>query len=200
MNHRFDVEFYDEYYARNVYQDPTMHTHAFLHQHVLLEYLDKDEKFVDLGCGDGAFIIYAITQGYSPVLGIDFSATALRQALHHVMLLGFRGYKRVGFIQEDLLKFPFGSDHPITKTIPPDATFTALEVLEHLPDDGDLILLNRLKETGQRIIFSVPSVDSEAHARFFKSKAEVQLRYKPSRVIEFSYQNIIYFIGIVDKR
>jgi len=180
MNHRLDKEFYDEYYSRfKVPQSVTACNHYKLYLEVL-KYLRPDERFVDLGCGDGTFIELAESVGYSPISGVDScqTATALarkRKVKSLIMDLEYRG---------------IGCD-----------TFTVLETLEHLPNDLDLMLLFMLRESGKRIVFTVPDFDSVGHARYFEVMEQVERRYNPDKITEFcGVKKLKYYICEMDPK
>ncbi len=185
MDHRLDKEFYEEFYGR--FKEPqtvTSCNHYKLYLEVL-KYLRPDERFVDLGCGDGAFIELAESMGFSPMSGVDscHNATALArkrqvQALimdYDIMDLEYRG---------------IGCD-----------TFTVLETFEHLQNDLDLMLLFMLRESGKRIVFTVPNFDSVGHARYFEVLEQVERRYNPDKITEYcGIKRLKYYICEMDPK
>ena len=117
-------------------------------------------RIIDAGCGPGQFASFLLPRrpklGY---LGIDFSKVAVAQA--RVRCPSAR------FLNADLLAGTLLADEPYD-------IFLALEVLEHIEHDRELLSKVR---SGARVIVSVPDFDSFGHVRFFRSKEEVADRF-----------------------
>jgi len=119
---------------------------------------------VDLGCGTGRLASLLIPSSRS-YLGLDFSSVLLQEA--RIYNEGAR-HRIVEFRQGDVreVKLPWAD------------VYVATELLEHLPDQDDLLLLWRLAGREARIVVSVPSFDSASHVRTFPDEASVRERYE----------------------
>lgn len=104
---------------------------------------EKNDKILDLGCGDG-FFLYLLSQlGNFDLTGIDSDAKAIVNAKKQV------GKRTVAYVVGDIYRLPFKND-----------TFTKIilsEVLEHLPDDEKgLLEIKRVLKKGGIICATVP--------------------------------------------
>jgi trans-aconitate methyltransferase len=127
---------------------------------------------IDLGCGYGNFAKVLKNQGYGFdfYLGIDVSDVAIKCAE------GWNpGFK---FVQADLL-----NPKSTRKYFNPLATYIALEVLEHIPDD---LAVLKILPVGSRVILSVPNFDAGSHVRFFHNEKQARARYSQIMRIETS--------------
>jgi SAM-dependent methyltransferase len=118
------------------------------------------QRVLDIGCGPGQFAEYLLKQ--IPDIhyqGVDFSQTAIETARLRCPTAQF--YVK-DLMQEEALK-EFKAD-----------AFVMLEVLEHI--EKDLELIARIP-IGQKVIFSVPNMDSFGHVRFFVDCAAISNRY-----------------------
>lgn len=138
---------------------------------------------VDLGCGTGRFLAcVAQTSHRGHRHGVDFSPAAVEEA---------RSYNQRGtFEVADLREWQ--PDGP--------ATFTCIEVLEHLADDLDVVA--RVPE-GCQFIFSVPSYLSASHVRSFPSLRDVFERYgslvelRRWSLVKFTDTNVVHVMDSV---
>lgn len=112
---------------------------------LLVQELDpqKNDKILDVGCGDG-FYLYLLSQlGNFDLTGIDSDAKAIANAKKQV------GKRTVTYVVGDIYHMPFV-----------DGTFTKIvlsEVLEHLPDDRKgLLEIKRVLKKGGIICATVP--------------------------------------------
>jgi len=140
-----------------------------------ISYLPKPEDcstVVDLGCGTGNLATVFLEPGYTKYLGIDFSPPTIQYARERV--------PGVPFIVGDL------RDKEIQTIFPWHRIFIALETLEHIENDLDII---RSIPCGSLVIFSVPNFDGPFHVRHFKSMSEVFERY--ATLLDFKENKVI---------
>jgi len=126
----------------------------------------KCPEIIDLGCGVGFFAKIVHQKGYKNYTGIDFSEDMLKHARKNA--------PKYNFMQLDL-----NGDLNILKE---NTLFTAVEVLEHLKNDCEVI---KKLPRGSTIIGSVPSAYSTAHVRVFTCSDDVSTRY--SDIIDFDF-------------
>lgn len=138
---------------------------------------------VDLGCGTGRFLALVYrTSNRGRLHGVDFSPAAIDEARRY--------FKRATFEVADLREWTTDSD----------ATFTCIEVLEHLADDLEVVA--RVPE-GAQFIFSVPSYMSASHVRCFPSLRGVFERFgalvdiRRWSLIRFSDTNVVHVVDSV---
>jgi 2-polyprenyl-3-methyl-5-hydroxy-6-metoxy-1,4-benzoquinol methylase len=112
---------------------------------------------IELGCGTGQFTQMFNDNLNLPYIGIDFSDEAISQAQLR--------NPSMKFVCDDIRSIDMSQYD----------TIIAFEVLEHIEDD--LNILESLKSK-QKIVFSVPNYMSRLHYRCFKSKDEINTRYK----------------------
>jgi glycosyltransferase involved in cell wall biosynthesis len=119
----------------------------------LLARLPRDLPVLEVGYGAGAMLEELAAQGFGPVVGIDFSASAARLA--HKRLARFPAASR-----PRLLRATLDALDPARARF---GAILAFEVLEHVQDDrGLLAQAFRLLQPGGRMLISVP-----AHQRRF---------------------------------
>jgi SAM-dependent methyltransferase len=142
-------------------------------------WIPTSANVVDLGCGTGRFLAcVGRTSHRGRRHGVDFSPAAIKEA---------RRYARATFEVADLREWR--PDEP--------ATFTCIEVLEHLADDLDLVA--RIP-TGSQFIFSVPSYLSASHVRCFPSLRDVFGRFghlveiRRWSLIRFTETNVVHVL------
>jgi ubiquinone/menaquinone biosynthesis C-methylase UbiE len=103
----------------------------------------KNDKFLDVGCGDGYYSYLLSQLGTFNITGIDSDSNALKNAKKQVQS------KSVKFVNGDVTKMPFKTN-----------SFSKLvcsEVLEHLPDDlKGLKEMNRVIKKGGTLCITVP--------------------------------------------
>jgi len=125
----------------------------------VIKEINKNEFVADFGCGSGQFANLLLQFGYHFSYGIDFSNNAIKIAkkLNHndKFYTGNLLDKEVfGFGQYDVA--------------------VLLETLEHITNDLEVLsyIPSRTK-----VIFSVPTFDSDGHVRYFNNVDEVINRY-----------------------
>jgi len=160
----------------------------------LRNYLKKNAKTLDAGCGTGGTIVYLKKNGFKNITGIDTSSYALKLARKRNL-----NNVKIGSVN----KIPFA-----------DKTFDAvicLDVLYHrgvsrkialkeffrvLKNDGILYLqepsYNWLKSTHDQMI--------ETKHRFDKNEIENLLKSAEFEIVKISHFNIIFFLPILAKR
>ncbi|MDI6616663.1 MAG: class I SAM-dependent methyltransferase [Syntrophaceae bacterium] len=118
------------------------------------------EHVIDVGCGDGRFCFFA--KDYLRVEGLDISKRALEWARMFNPEVAFHN-KRI----EDLnLQGEFDGA-------------VALEVLEHIPDDGMPAFIKGIRSVvtdDAVVIFTVPSVRKPLEEKHFRHYTEMTLR------------------------
>lgn len=155
--------YYDAIYAQSkTYQTAGEHSAYLPVWEKVVETLKREgvRRVLDIGCGPGQFAEYLIQK--IPSLhyqGVDYSETAIEKARVRCPMAEFH---ILDLMQDDALK-EFEAD-----------VFIILEVLEHI--ENDLELIARIP-AGQKVVFSVPNIDSFAHVRFFRDGAAILKRY-----------------------
>ena len=155
--------YYDTIYAQSEkYQADPEHSAYLPVWEKVVGILKQDgvKQVLDIGCGPGQFAEYLIKNipgiNYT---GVDYSQTAIETGRLRCPTAQF--YVK-DLMQEGALE-EFQAD-----------VFIILEVLEHI--NQDLELIARIPG-GQKVIFSVPNMDSFGHVRFFKDTQAVLKRY-----------------------
>jgi 2-polyprenyl-3-methyl-5-hydroxy-6-metoxy-1,4-benzoquinol methylase len=113
----------------------------------------QEKRVLDVGCGNGDFLISCCLLGAKETVGIDFVAEVVKGALKNVNNSGFE--KKINVVQADALKIPF-----------PDNSFDVVMsfgLLEHFEKQSELIFEKKrvLKKNGFLIVlvpnfFSIP--------------------------------------------
>ena len=114
---------------------------------------------LEIGCGAGQFARLLHDKRIEDYIGIDFSKEAIGIAQSFCPTYTFL---LLGVCETDAL---LALDYQ---------TVVALEVVEHLPEDVEL--LRRIRP-GTRVLASVPSFPSISHIRYFSGCGEVACRY-----------------------
>jgi SAM-dependent methyltransferase len=117
------------------------------------------DSVFEIGCGTGQLARLLWDQGQRHYVGIDFSPEAVRIARQRNPAIDFR-------VDDARTTSLFGELAA--------AVVIATEVLEHVPDDLDL--LTRIP-CGTRILATVPDFPFPGHLRYFPSVASVHGRY-----------------------
>jgi len=103
----------------------------------------KDDKILDIGCGDGFYLYLLSRLGNFNLTGIDNDREAIEKAKKQI------SPKKARFVLEDIYHMPF-RDGEFTKIV-------CSEVLEHLPDDmRGLLEIRRVLKKGGTIFVTVP--------------------------------------------
>lgn len=156
---------YDEQYEEGghagVYKLPYRQSPYYpLYRAVLEELLARRATCVlEVGCGNGCFGQMVLEKTDIEYLGFDFSRVAVEMA---VARTNRPEAFRVGDARSPE-SYAAGHEYLV-----------CTEVLEHIPDDLEVI---RLWRSGVSCICSVPNFDSRYHVRHFRSEKEVRRRY-----------------------
>lgn len=158
-------------------------------------WIPTSSPVVDLGCGTGRFLAQlASTSHYAALEGVDFSPLAVAEARSYLLTVfedEMAYHHRVTLRVCDLRTWG------PTENGAGRATYTCLEVLEHLEDD--LALVRRVP-TGHQFVFSVPNYLSASHVRCFPTLADVFGRYGPLlaltrwSLVDFGGGNIVHVL------
>jgi SAM-dependent methyltransferase len=143
-------------------------------------------RILDVGCGTGYNVEYMNANGYPDVHGLDMAPEALSFCLS-------RGLNKV--VAGDLTDLPFANESY--------EMVTALDILEHLDDDGKGLreLLRILKPGGILILF-VPAFqflwslqDEVSHhcRRYTVNELGRKIRYTGFEITKISYANSLLF-------
>jgi SAM-dependent methyltransferase len=174
------ASYYDDLYPfKASYNDHYKNSHYFV-QWVQVEFIlreFKQKKILDVGCGTGQFAQFLKDEGYSDYTGVDFSEKAIEIAKTKSDFHFFVG----NALDPDLFK-------------PAYDIVMALEVLEHM--DNDLDLIKNIPED-TFCLFSIPNFDDPGHVRWFRSEYQVRKRYFKHIDIERIYfiKDIYIFYG-----
>ena len=132
----------------------------------LVAMIEPHEEVVDLGCGTGRFIeLLRRSNHYAKTIGVDWSSSALEEASGYV---SGNGLHDPSWRLEDLADWQADAERA------GNTVFVCSEVLEHLPEDIDLV---RRIPPGHRFLFTVPNFESESHLRIFPDVGDVWRRY-----------------------
>ena len=173
MGEQKSSEYYDRAFSEDKkYQGSYRNLLHFPVMQIALSYIKelRNPYILELGCGTGQFAQLLWEHGFREYMGIDFSPKAIEIA---------RSLSPQVFEVNDCTSYNPPEEFDCVVT---------LEVLEHIEDDLHTLSCIR---NGMSVIFSVPRFDDPAHVRFFKSKDEVQERYKKLIKIDdlMKYQN-----------
>lgn len=161
---------FDKIYSKKEgeYSKPPEKSVYYLAWKQAIDWIQKSDRAVELGCGVGQFADLAFRSGVRYIEGLDISREAIKRA------------SKIGlnFTQTDITKIKF-----------PDAdVYFCFETLEHIEDDLQVIKALPSEAT---FIFSVPDFIVEDHKRCFKNIDEIKLRYLNLDIRKWS----IYKVG-----
>ena len=167
------AEWYDEVYRTDAgYQQPPELSPWRPLWDAIIERIPPSARILELGCGPGHMAeLLSRTQVVQWYLGADFSTEAIRQARarrlpiqphYSFHVLDLRGQAALDFV---------GTYR--------ESVVIACEVLEHLPEPADRRLVEAIvKAPSEQIIITLPTKDSESHARYFATERMVRARYE----------------------
>jgi len=118
-------------------------------------------RVVDLGCGEGAFLLALMERGNQDVLGIESNAELVKLAES----------LNVPVIQKDLLQFLRERKVEI-------ATYLYIDVIEHVPFEYNIELL-RIIPVGSRLIIQTPNTESLLGHQFYLNVPSHLAPYSP---------------------
>jgi len=147
---------------------------------VALKLLDKGDRLLDIGCGDGTLGYFAKNK-YKEVYGVDISEEALKIAEKRGIIV-----EKVNLNEE---KLPFENEYF-------DAV-TCLDVIEHVFEPRDLIKeINRVLKRGGILIISTPNIRHWRHlfslivkGRFPKTSCDTE-HWDGGHLHYFTYKDI----------
>jgi SAM-dependent methyltransferase len=116
---------------------------------------------VDLGCGEGAFLLALIETGKKDVLGVESNEELANLAESFA----------VPVARKDILQY-------FREMKPQVATYVYIDVIEHLPFDLNVELLN-LVPLGSRLILQTPNTESFLGHQFYFNVPSHVAPYSP---------------------
>lgn len=122
----------------------------------------RGQKILDAGCGDGAFLNYLYSLGYTRLTGYDFDEKAISFAKALC--------PNVALYQQDLLKLDEKEVYDVIFLI---------ETLEHInPEDIQKIISNlyRALKKGGRLVVTVPSVNKPLQDKHYQHFTKESLK------------------------
>ena len=139
----------------------------------LLPRLPQDQPLLELGFGAGGILVEVAERGFRDVVGVDSSASAVRDATRQLQRLPPGDRPR-------LLRCDLGALNPARAQF---GSILAFEVLEHIEDDREALSQTyQLLAPGGRMLVSVP-----AHQRRFSAVDEAvghYRRYERDQLVE----------------
>ncbi len=136
-----EKELYEKIWQRKA-QDSGLEIERGSRADIALKLLEKGDKLLDIGCGDGTLGYFA-KNNYNEVYGVDVSDIALKIAKGRGIIT-----RKVNINEESL---PFEADYF-------DAV-TCLDVLEHVFEPEDLIKeSSRVLKEGGIVVISTPNI------------------------------------------
>jgi SAM-dependent methyltransferase len=145
--------FYDIFHKKNSkIQKKLITDKNYTYQSLILlirQHFTKKGKVLDFGCGVGTIDFYLASKGFNTT-GVDISENAIEMAIKNSKFLKLN--ERVNFIRGDEGKLKSLTDFDY---------LICSEVLEHLPDDREVIgRLSEVVKINGIAIFSVPSINA----------------------------------------
>jgi len=167
----FEKEAYDEVFQHSdKYKQHYKNIAYYPIWNYIVKNLNKDCKYVDIGCGPGHFGHMMFDNGFKNFIGIDFSTIAINIAKELV--------PSYSWVEGDLRQMNFD-----TYT---DYDFVSIKSFEHL--DNDIEIIKRLPKNN--ITFSVPNYWSPNHYRVYPDENFILDYYKDVMKID----NIVRFV------
>jgi len=147
---------------------------------IILNHLEDKTSIKDIGCGDGAILNYLSKHiKFSKIYGVDVSDIVLEYI------------NKLGFIP---IKLDINNLNEIKK-LPTTECTLALEILEHLSNPEE-VLLELLKTTDKKLIFSIPNTGFIGHRlRLLFGSFPLQWRTHPAEHLRFwTYKDIKWWL------
>jgi 2-polyprenyl-3-methyl-5-hydroxy-6-metoxy-1,4-benzoquinol methylase len=156
------AEYYDRAFMRERWYEHYTKSEYYSIWTVIEDRISKKlpVTILDIGCGPGQFASFLNDRNYTDYIGLDFSKTAIEQAI--------KKCPHFEFIIADI----FETD---ILTVKDYDLVICTEVLEHVENDFEI--LKRIKN-GTRFIGTVPNFPYPSHVRYFKDAMEVNERYQ----------------------
>lgn len=123
-------------------------------------YIKDTDVVVELGCGTGQLLEMLLDKGIAQYTGYDFSQVGVELAKSKIT-------KPIAEVYwQDLYEM---------NSLPTASVYIAVEVLEHLVEDIQVL---KLIPKGKQVIITVPNYLGGSHVRKFDTEEEVKDRYK----------------------
>jgi SAM-dependent methyltransferase len=158
MGYYREAFYYDDVYER--YEKYSCHYTKSRYYELwkrCVELIPDDANILEVGCGTGQFLqmlqdTKRYLKGYA---GFDFSHVAISMC-------------KSGLVRQGDARNPnlYGDSYDL---------IIALEVMEHLLDDVEVI---RLWPKGKNVLLTLPVFDDPAHVRFFETAEQIIKRYE----------------------
>ena len=144
-----------------------------------LSLIERNDKILDVGCGDGVFSIELAKRGYD-IVGMDLSANSINYAKY----FSKRSEVKIDFLVGDACHFPFANE-----------SFDIIlcsEVLEHIKDDEDVIKeISRVTKAGGFLFLTTPSDKASTYP------GHVRCGYSPN---DISSMLIKFRINVINQK
>lgn len=166
---------YDLYHTKTKAQSSYIVENNFTYRHllgVIKQYLKKDSKILDIGCGAGTLALFLAGQGNS-VKGVDLSKRAIQACKKSAKSLGLNNvsFEKINFPEENISgRFDF---------------IILSEVLEHLPKDSLALkkIYSILNKDGI-LLLSTPSKNAPLYRLGLADKHDKQVGHLRRYTIE----------------
>jgi 2-polyprenyl-3-methyl-5-hydroxy-6-metoxy-1,4-benzoquinol methylase len=153
------------------------------HLQIYDKYLKSGINLLDIGCGGGAFSIYAASKG-AKTKGVDLSERAIAENRKSVAYLKL---SNLTFECEDFMQYTDSDCYDV---------IMMTEVLEHLPDDAAALKkVNSLLKPGGHLLMSVPSINAPLHKKYVKQYGKDPFDERVGHLRRYDAETILSMVG-----